>query len=208
MGFIPATGLFFLVLSNGLALASVTHRAEVEMELSLQDSKGKDHRISDHLGDFTLDWTTRQCSVRRSDLSFPCTLETSEELHDREGNILMKELPLVRFGVKVLDSMFFALAAEDSDIARVIGQIVRDTDSEHESGMLLPFYTCEGCTRNGGATVPVWNAYDSFVKRTLELHHPLLQGKSLVLKLRISRMKAEKRAISIIGRANADTYIP
>jgi len=196
-----------LIGTPGGALASATHLARVELELGWVDGSGRfDSRVSKTV-DYRLDWNSRKCEIEYKGIYYYCNLDVGQDLMDREGNILMKQLPIAHFGVKSIDALLIALGREDEDLSHMMGKVVRETSELRTGGMLLPFYTCEACAKNG-YRVPVWNAYDSYVRRTLEIKHALFSGRKLSLSMKIHRMSAQGGAFNIIGRSNADSYIP
>jgi hypothetical protein len=189
------------------AWASATHMAKVDVELAWMSPGGRLESVVDRSLDFHLDWGSKKCEVEYKGVFYYCSLETGLDLKDRAGNVLMKELPVARFGYKSMDALLLALGREDDSLRNLIPKIVKETSESRKDGFFLPFYTCESCTKGAGEKVPVWNAYDSFVRRILEIKHPVFSSRRLALVMKIHRMKAFSGAIHIIGRSNADSFL-
>ena len=202
-----AGSVFGCVFNGSGAWASATHSAKVDVELAWMTPGGRLESVVDRSLDFRLDWSSKKCEVEYKGVFYYCILEVESDLKDREGNVLMKQLPVARFGYKSMDALLLALGREADSLKNLIPKLVKETSDSRKDGFYLPFYTCESCTKGAGEKVPVWNAYDSFVSRTLEIKHPMFSSRRLALVMKIQRMKALGGAIHIIGRSNADSYL-
>lgn len=189
------------------AFASATHLAKVDVELGWLSPSGRFESLVDKTLDYRLDWNSRKCEVQLNGIYYYCVLDVESDLIDREGNVLMKQVPVAYFGYKSLDALLLVLGREHEELGHLIGKVVKETSDSRASGFRLPFYTCENCVKNG-EQVPVWNAYDSYVRRILEVKHPAFSGRKLALVMKIRKMQALGGAFNIIGRTNADSYIP
>jgi hypothetical protein len=192
--------------SAGTAHASATHLAKVEVELGWVKPSGRFESEVSRTFDFRLDWNSKKCEVGYKGIYYYCVLDLEEDLRDRDGNVLMKQLPVAHFGYKSLDALIQVLGKEDEGLRNMIPKILNETPESREKGMRLPFYTCEACVKSGDR-VPVWNAYDSYVRRTLEMKHPMFSSRKLALTMKIQGMKAVAGGFNIIGRSNADSFI-
>jgi len=204
MGFVPVLVLFF---APYFAHANASHLGSMSLDLSLTDAKGKSKKVSSLNGEFRLDWKAHQCEVKVKDLYFYCKLDRSKELKDQTGKVLVRELPISVFSADAIDAMLARLSQDSDEFKSEIALIASETRSQRQNGFEVPFYTCESCAPMNGKTT-VWNAFDSFVQRSLDLQTARVAGKTLSLKLKLKGMIPVKGAFNIIGRENADSYIP
>jgi hypothetical protein len=198
--------MFGNLLFRAEAHASLTHLAKVDVALGWMSASGRFEPEVERTLDFRLDWNSRKCEVEYKGIYYYCMLDLESDLRDAKQNILMKQVPVAHFGFKSMDALLLALGREDDGLKNMISKIVNETSSSREKGFLLPFYTCEACTKTGDR-VPVWNAYESYVRRTLQIKHPLFSSRKLALVMKIQKMKALGGSFNIIGRTNADTFI-
>jgi hypothetical protein len=201
-----AGSMFGDVLLPAEARASLTHLAKVDVSLGWMSPSGRFEAEVERTLDFRLDWNSRKCEVEYKGIYYYCMLDVESDLRDADQNILMKQVPVAHFGFKSIDALLLTLGREDDGLKNMISKIVTETSSTREKGFLLPFYTCEACTKSGDR-VPVWNAYESYVRRNLQIKHPLFSSRKLALFMKIRSMKALGGSFNIIGRTNADTFI-
>ncbi len=200
-------GIFMMALFSGSAKAALTHYGKVDVDLVIVDSNGTESKIDSYKTDFHLDWRAGKCEIELSKNSFAyCSLEVSKDLNDSKGNLLVSAVPTAHFDGVQLDAIINLLGQGDKRTKGIISQILNSTSGSRSIGLDLPFYTCEKCKEGANGKTPVWNAYDSFVLRSVRIQHPLLQGKALVLKMKLHQMVAVKGAFSIIGDNSAGNF--
>ncbi|MBU6154754.1 MAG: hypothetical protein KGP28_10670 [Bdellovibrionales bacterium] len=201
-----AASLFWSFISGVEAHGALTHLAKIDVELGWITPSGRFEPKVEHDLNFRLDWGSKKCELEFKGIFYYCVLDVATDLKDRDGNILMKQLPVAHFGYKSLDALLLALGREDESLKNLIPKFVKETTESREKGFTIPFYTCESCMKDG-ERVPVWNAFDSYVRRTLEMKHPMFSSRRLALVMKIHRMKALGGSFNIIGRTNADSFI-
>ncbi len=188
------------------AHATATHTADVNIELIQLDEKGKERALESNSGDFFLDWATGKCEIKlKKDQFIYCKLDTSSDIINSKGELVMKALPQAHFEGPTLDAVIRNMASGEKNLKRIIPKIVSDTSSERVKGFDLPFYSCGDCEKNGKDLV-LWNAYQSYVIRDLTVKHSYLSGKPLILRMKIKGMKPVKGAFNIIGNSNASDF--
>ncbi len=208
------TGAILSLLSMPLffhspARASATHTAQVEIKLiqiePKKDGKLDEDSVESMDGEFRLDWNTKKCEVKLKKQFVYCNLDTSTDIVNSKGELVMKALPQAHFEGSVLDALIVAMGLEDRKMKKIISKIVADTASMRAKGFDLPFYSCGDCEKNGKDLL-LWNAYQSYIVRDLEIEHADLGNKKIVLRMKIKEMKAIKGAFNIIGNNNAAEY--
>lgn len=198
--------LSLLLLTSSVAQASATHKADVTLELIQADEKGKPHVLDERSGSFSLDWNSKKCEIRLKKNQFVyCDLDTSEDIVNSKGELVMKSLPQALFNGSVVDALIREMAKDERSIKNLITKILMDTALERTKGFKLPFYTCGDCETNG-KDLKLWNAYYGTIERSLEVKHLYLGQKKLILKMTIKKMEAIKGAFNTIGNNNAAEY--
>ena len=193
------------ILLSSVAHAGATHTASVDLDLVQVDEKGKEHNLDSRSGDFSLDWNTRKCQIETKKQFVYCDLDTSTDITNSKGELVMKSLPQAHFDVAMIDALIRTMGADDKRTKNIISRIVSDTSSSRQKGFDLPFYTCGDCEKNG-KDLQLFSAYASYVIREVSMEHASLGAKKLILRLKIKNMKAVKGAFSIIGNSNASSY--
>ena len=195
-----------LILVSSVAQASVTHTASVSMDLVQVDEKGEARSLESQDGDFFLDWNSKKCEIRLKKSKFVyCTLDTSTDIHNSKGELVMKSLPQAHFEGNVMDALVKSMGQEDRRTKNIINKVVDETMSNRAQGFDLPFYSCGDCEKNGKDLL-LWNAYQSYILRDLSYSHSSLGKNKLILRMKIKEMKAVKGAFNIIGNNNASRY--
>jgi len=190
---------------SAMAQASATHTASIDLDLVQIDEKGKEHNLDSRSGDFTLDWNTRKCQIETKKQFVYCGLDTSTDITNSKGELVMKSLPQAHFEGPMMDALIRTMGADDKHTKNIISTIVNDTSASRQKGFDLPFYTCGDCEKNG-KDLQLFSAYASYVIREIPIEHASLGAKRLILRLKIKNMKAVKGAFSIIGNSNASSY--
>jgi hypothetical protein len=188
------------------AQANVTHAGKIDIDLQLVDSNGSMSKIDSKTADYALDWNAATYQVNVRDLTVTGKLDRSRDLNDSRGNLLVHENPTNHFDGQSLDAIINQFGQNDHRTKDMITRIVNDTSASRVSGFDLPTYTCEKCLPAANGKVPTWNAYESFVTRSIEINHPSLRGKKLVLRMKLYRMKADGHAFNIIGNNDAGNF--
>ena len=180
-------GLFLLPFFQVVASASATHTASIAIDLVQVVESGAEHVFKSTNGDFFLDWNTGKCEIQLSNKKFLyCNLDTSQDIINSKGELVMKSLPQARFEGDVMDGFI-----------RSTGLVANPV-----SVFKLPFYTCENCEKNG-KDLKLLNAYQSAVSRELAIICPGLDdAKKTILRMKITKMKAIKGAFDIDGNSN------
>lgn len=201
------TGLLSLAaFFNASAHAFATHTAEVDVKLIQIDEKNKEHELEGKSGKFFMDWNTKKCEIQLKKSKFVyCALDTSEDIVNSKGELVMKQLPQAVFEGGMIDALIRTLGQDSNTVKKVISKIVDDTSKSREKGFKLPFYSCGDCEKSG-KDLMLWNAYHGSVTRELPIEHPMLGRKKLVLRMKIQEMKAVKGSFNIIGNNNASDY--
>ena len=192
---------------QGIAHAELTHSGKLDVDLVLVDSSGGERKIDRRKGEYHLDWKTGKCELQLEDKVFAyCNLDLKQDLKAPTGQLLVSSMPQAHFTGTTIDGVLNLLGQGDKRTREIMAKIVQDTSLQRTTGFDLPMYTCETCTAGPNGKIPVWNAYDSFVFRTIEIHHPLLLDQKLVLKFRLHAMRAIKGAFPIIGSNAAGNF--
>jgi len=187
------------------AHAIVTHTASVDIDLVQLDEKGKEHNLDSRSGDFTLDWNTRKCQIEIKKQFVYCDLDTSTDITNSKGELVMKSLPQAHFESSMIDALIRTMGFEDKHTKNIISSVVSDTSASRQKGFDLPFYTCGDCEKNG-KDLQLFSAYASYVIRELSIEHRSLGNRKLILRMKLKNMKSVKGAFSIIGNSNAASY--
>ena len=200
-------GLILLSLYFGSpSRANATHTASVDIDLIQVDAKGKEHNLDSRSGDFSLDWNSKKCEIQLKKQQFVyCTLDTSQDLSNSKNELVMKAIPQSHFDSTTLDALIRTLGYEDRHSKKIIDQVVNETSADRAKGFDLPFYTCGDCEKNG-KELELYSAYQSYVSRDLPIENRFLGDSHLILRMKLSGMKAVKGAFNIIGNSNAASY--
>jgi hypothetical protein len=202
------------------AHASATHLGKIDLDLSLVDQKGKSDKIESENVAFRLDWITKKCEMIVKGQYAYCNLDLTRDLLNPKGELIMKSMPQAHFDAKTIDAVIGLLAKEDKKTRDIINTVLTSTAGERAKGFDLPFYTCGNefspnpdCSKNGKDLL-LFNAFGraktngspSYVLRQIEINHPSLGGKKLVLKLKLHDIDPQGGAFNIIGNNNAGNF--
>ena len=208
---IPYIRIFavFALLHAGMGIkaqAKASHMAEVDLELNLVDAKGRTSTVYSQTAIYGLDWAQSKCEIRLRGPFAYCNLDMTHDLISKNGTLLMKTVPTAHFTGQVVDALVYSLAQNDSKLRNVIKQVLLDTSAERSQGFDLPFYTHEESRPAQNGKTPIFNAYDGFVERSLEITNHALNGKKLVLKFNLHNMKAYGSAFTVVGSNDAGNF--
>lgn len=202
-----------LVFSGWMAFLSharadvVTHFARVEIELTETDEKGKTRNIESRTGDLEIDWFSGKCTLQIRKDRYPCVLDTSEDIMNKKGELVVKAMPQVKFESRKIDSMIVLLVVGDDYKISNRTRFIQDMSAQRGAAEFkLPFYDCIDCESNG-KELRLINAYYGVITRGFSMEHAELGRKKLGFKMSLKKMETVKGAFyGLIGNDNAAEY--
>lgn len=200
---LPVFGLFLL--SKAAHADLPTHLAKIEIELSEIDEKGKMKSLESKGGQLSFDITNNKCSINIRKNVFPCAYDSSEDILNSKGELVMKSLPQIKIDTFVIDTMLIDLLISDGYKISDLSRLLVDVSSKRPRLFKLPFYDCIDC-ENNGKDLRLFNAYYGSVERGFTIEHPYLGKKKLVFGMKVKKIEPQKGAFYIIGNDNAAQY--
>jgi hypothetical protein len=201
-----------LVCSGWLAMYSharameVTHTARVEIELTETDEKGKTRTVERRSGDLEIDWFSKSCKLFIRQDRYPCELDTSEDIINSKGELVVKSMPQLKFESRRIDTMLVALIVGDSYKIKNRTRFIDDMAAQRAPTFKVPFYHCLDC-ENNGKDLRLINAYYGEITRGFSMEHAELGRKKLGFKMNLKNMETVKGAFyGLIGNDNAAQY--
>ena len=207
-------GLALIQCFGGNALAAATHVGKINVDLTLVDAQGKSNRVAHENAAFRLDWIHRKCEIKIKSEYAPCVLDTSHDLVNAKGELIMKAMPQAHFEAATIDALISMLGHQDKKVRDAVDAALQETRSSRTAGFDLPFYTCGNaisgnpdCLKNGKDLL-LYNAFknQSYVLRQIEITSPRLGGKKLMLSLKLHDLEAFGGAFNIIGNNGAGNF--
>lgn len=185
-----------------------SHLGKVDLELQLVDANGSASSLDTEKVVYALDWKAGKCEMRLDPYFVYCKLDTSQDLTAPDGSVLVKAMPVSHFDGAMIDGLLVNLGQKDGRTKDIIAKVVSETSAERAKGFDLPTYTCGtvGCKRDDSGAMRPWSAFTSFVAKQIEINHPALNGKKLVLKFKLHDMKGFGAAFNIVGNNNAGNF--
>jgi|GEM_PF-2347348 len=214
MAYVIGLGLALIQCFGGNAFAAATHMGKINVDLTLVDARGKSDRIAHENAAFRLDWIHRKCEIKIKNDYAPCVLDTSHDLVNAKGELIMKAMPQAHFEASTVDALISMLGHQDKKASAVVDAALQETRSSRAAGFDLPFYTCGNalsgnpdCLKNGKDLL-LYNAFknQSYVLRQIEITSARLGGKKLVLSLKLYDIRAFGGAFNIIGNNGAGNF--
>lgn len=201
-----AAFVLIALLFTSFSQAKVSHSGAIDLDLLEVDEKGNETRVESDSGEFLLDWKLGKCSIQVGKIIYSCLLDTTQDIVNRKGELVMKSLPQIKLSGDTLGTMIRKLGLEDRQLKKIIGKIVDDTHASRAKGFLLPFYTCGDCEKNGKDLL-LWNAFQSYVTRDISIQHAYLGNyKRIVFRMKLKNLKYSDGFYQVIGNDNADRY--
>jgi hypothetical protein len=187
---------FVMVFGAGSSFAGQTHEGQARMSLQVLDRDSKADDVGKTKARFLLDWSGKRCDFLIDSLYYHCSFDTSKDLYDSAGRLLLRGVPTVKLGPKTTQALLKNLTV-GSVAQNQLNQVIELSALEWKNGLELPLYQCQdGCE----SIEHVINAFDHQTSSCLEISHPLLGKNKIRFTVELSKLKAIPGAVGVIGR--------
>lgn len=192
-------------LLNARADTLITHIAKVEIALYEINDKGNEDKIESRNGTASIDWRTGECFIFIRRDKYPCLFDHSEDIINKKGELVMKELPQIKIPSRQVDYMLIALMVGDRYPVSDLSQLILDVSSKRSSEFKIPFYECLDC-ENNGKDLRLLNAIHGKITRSFVVEHRSLGKKKLKFSVTLKDVAVQTGNIYTIGNDNANDF--